>query len=188
VLAAACLFSACEGGQTGQPGVGSNAACDSPWVPVPADQGVASISPRQLAQACVGHYTAPLLWSAAADGPDSGVATDEIRVDISYAGADGSANECAMRVEVTVEITTRDSGVHETGTALLQAPLGALLPASFDLSGRDVDASVELRVEAGQVVISGGLQSRTSSTPSTSAQFSAAQQGGAGAGGADGSP
>jgi hypothetical protein len=149
---------------------------------------MASISPRKLAQACVGHYTAPLLWSAPADQLDSGVATDEIAIDISYTGADGSANECAMRVEVSVEITTRDSGVHETGTALLQAPLGALLPASFNLSGRDVDVAVELGVEAGQVVISGALQSRTSSTPSASAQFSAAQQGGAGAGGADGSP
>jgi|SRR5450432_1094493 len=181
-LAAAGLLWACEGGQTGQP---TASACDSPWIAVPADQSISGVSPRELARASAGRYTAPLRWRTGSNNAEQVGAVDEITVVLAYQGADGSTNDCAdmLRVDMTVDVTTRDSALHETGTVSLEARIGAVEPAMFLLNGNQVNVAVQLGVDAGQVVISGTLQSNSDATPSSVADFTSESLGQAGAGG-----
>ncbi len=181
---AGCALSACDGGQTGQPG--TPASCDTPWLPVAVDQEMWGVSARELAQAAVGEYTAPLIWRAADHVTQVG-ATDEISVVIVYQGAgDSATNSCtsSVRVQVSVDITTRDSGIHENGSVWLEAGVGVLDPATLVLDGSQADVALQLRVEEGQVVITGTLQALSDAAPSAAADFSGKSFGAAGAGGA----
>jgi hypothetical protein len=184
VLAGACVLSACEGGQTGQPTIGSS--CESAFLAAPADQPFKGVSPRELADAFVGSYTAPLVWRA--DSGEQVGATDEITIAITYSGDDGSVDMACgqtMRVGVGVDITTRDSGLHASGTVDLVAALGALAPARIDFDMAGLVLGADLRVAAGMVVISGTLQATELGTPSGSARFSAEPLGSAGAAGSN---
>src|SRR5205809_6639329 len=162
LMVGAGLSAACTGGQTGQP----NIATSCPPRTVPADERVKGISPSELARAFEGRHTSALQWLRVGSGsPDSGSlpANDEITVGITYRGVDGETHcEVDLQVEVAVDITTRDTGVHEVGQATLLAPTSSMDLAGFAFRGTRVDAFVTLRRSGGVVEISGSLDSLAS--------------------------
>src|SRR5437773_8369131 len=134
------LLVACTGGQTGQPT--RAAAC--PPVNVSADEPVHGITPSELARLFEGRYTSALRWLLRSSGPSeagSSLGDDEITVGITYQGANGTTHcEADLEVEVAVDMTTRDTGVHETGSAILSAPAGSTELGTFAFTGVRVDA------------------------------------------------
>lgn len=165
-LVGACPLVACEGGQTGQPSANS---CSGRIVP--AGERVNGITPAELARAFEGRYTAALRWLGL---PDAGSppANDEITIVVTYEGADGTTS-CGfdLGVEVSVDITTRDTGVHETGRATLSAPAASTDLATLAFSGVRVNAVVTLRRAGGAVQISGTLESLATDLPGKRAEF-----------------
>jgi hypothetical protein len=113
------------------------------------------------------------------------VPDDEITITITYRGADGT--DCSFGVPVVIEITTRDSGIHETGGARLTGQAGSTQFAFLTFSGDQVDVSGELTRSNGTVAISGSLQALVASLPGSSAQFPAPVTS-TGSGGSGGAP
>ena len=185
-LFSAYLFSACLGGQTGQP---ASASCQTTGAIVPPDQDYRGITPRALAQAFVGTHSAPLQWRtgalAAADSQQVG-ASDEITFVISYSDVAGTTgNDCfpQLSVEVAVDITTRDTGLHESGTLTLAASGGQIEPVSFTGTSDAATVSAMFSGASNALEISGTVETHSGTWPSAWAQFSSADSGSAGAGG-----
>jgi len=186
-LFSACLFSACLGGQTGQP---ASATCKTTGADIVAsDQDYGGITPRALAQAFVGTHSAPLVWRtgvpAAPDSQQVG-APDEITFVISYSDVAGTtSNDCFPRlnVEVAVDITTRDTGLHESGTLTLAASNGQIEPVSFMVTSDAATVSAMFSGASNALEISGTLETHSGTWPSAWAQFSSADSSSAGAGG-----
>lgn len=190
-LLSACALSACLGGQTGQP---DSASCQPTLASgdVAPDQDYGGITPRALAQAFVGTHSAPLLWRtgvlAAPDSRQVGAA-DEITLVVSYADSAGSGSDTCisqLSVDVAVDITTRDTGLHETGTLTLVAINGVVNPASFTVTSDAAAVSAMFSAASNSLEISGTLEPLSGSWPSAWAQFSNQDLGSGGTGGSSG--
>jgi hypothetical protein len=181
-LAGASVLVGCFlGGQTGDPG-DSVGTCDQQNVP-PSETTIA-----EFAQIFAGSYTSTLRWiggnvtTAGAPVPD-----DQITITLTYHGAVGTVLCGNLSVPVAIEITTRDSGIHETGTVTLSQDNSEF--ASFGFSGQQVNVSGLLNRSNGTVSISGSLESLVADLPGLSAQFPApATNTGTGSGGTGGAP
>ena len=158
-VASASVVAGCFlGGQTGQPGEEApTSGCDT-----------SGVSPDALARAFEGQHSAALSWLRAS--PDAGppVTDDEITIDVVDAGLAGTT--CPLSVPVTVTITTRDTGIHETGTGTLFSS-GVLDFVRLEFSGQRVNVTVFLQRSNGMIELSGSLRSLDSSLPGPSATF-----------------
>jgi hypothetical protein len=166
------VLAGCEGGQTGQP---TSVHCASEAVR--ADAHVDAVTPAELARAFEGGHTAPLKWESTSSGPsDAGAlrAADEISIGIAYDGGGGEMNPCTsdLEVEIVVDVTTRDTGIHETGRTLFSAPRGSLEYGSFDLVGRHFRISATLRRSPGKIELSGTLSPIGDAQAGSRAEFS----------------
>jgi hypothetical protein len=184
-LAGAIALAGCLGGQTSDPG--NSVGCTPQKVP--AGEAVSGVSPAQLARTFAGSYTSTLRWlggsAAGALVPD-----EPVTITVTYQGADGtSCPDVYLSVPVAIEITTRDSGIHETGNATLFAGLGSVDRAGFSFNGNQVSVNGDLIRSNGTIAISGTLGSRTADLPGSSARFPAvATSTDAGSGGSGGAP
>lgn len=107
----------CGGGQTGQPT--SAGACDTPTLDVPVDRPLRTVVPLDAARALEGTQTLPLIWVDEVGAPLVGVPEDELTLTFTYDGGAAHYNPChhdGPDVEMTLDVTTRDSGLVDTGT------------------------------------------------------------------------
>jgi hypothetical protein len=136
---------------------------------------VKGVSPAELARSFEGRHISALQWQKSESGsPDAGFSpvNDEIALDITYRGENGATHcDADLKVEVAIEITTRDTGIHEMGIVTLWAPSGSSDLSAFGFAGVRVDAHVALRRSGGAVEISGSLQSLAGDLPGDSAEF-----------------
>jgi hypothetical protein len=165
-----CLLAlGCEGGQTGQPSdcVGRDVA-----KPVSANEPLFDgLAPIDLARAFEGTHVAPLAWFEGDpnDPETEPVLEDELSIRLRYDGGPGRVG-CVgpLAVDVTAQVTTRDSGVDETGTVLL---IGTLDDASFELSGSSVQVLSTLLRLNDRVQPVGSLHALAGGLPGTQAWF-----------------
>lgn len=166
---AGCIF----GGQTGEDSAQAEPGCGD--TTVTAHELFRGMSPAEFAQAFAGRHTSTLRWTrpAAADA-GAPVPDDEITITVTYQGADGTMT-CSgeWRVPVIVDITTRDSGIHETGTTTLSTRPGPLQSAGFDFTGNQVEVSASLVGANGAVAISGTVRALVTGLPGVNADFPA---------------
>jgi len=172
-FAVGLLLAGCLGGQTGQPGDEAPAPCDH----VPPDQRVNGQSPAELARRFEGSHSSRLRW-VTTKPRDAGarVADDEITIVVSYGGEDGTTCN-GLSVPVNVVVTTKNTGVNETGTGYLNAssPGSAILT----LSDAHVVVSATLRLVNGVVAMSGRLSPQNGGLPGEYGEFPPAPDGGA---------
>jgi len=182
-VAGALAVVGCLGGQTGDPG--GSAVCVQNKVG--AEQRVPGVSPADLARAFEGSHAAALRWSTKKPG-DAGVRIpdDAITITVAYADGDGLTGCDDLSVSVTVDITTRDSGIHETGAATLEAREGSTDNATLHFAGEQVVVSATLQRSQGAVELSGSLQAKGTGLPGDTAQFPPPAV--AGTGGSGGAP
>jgi hypothetical protein len=170
-LASASVLVGCFlGGQTGDPGA-SGDECEPQRVS--ANQEVDGVSPSAFAQAFAGSYTSTLSWMAGSSASASApVSDDEITITLTYKGADGTT--CGdLEVPVAIEVTTKESGINEMGSAMLSGQVGSIASANFEFSGKQVAVSGRLIRSNGTVTVSGTLASLVADLPGSSAQFPA---------------
>ena len=164
------MLVACLGGQTSDPG--NVIICNDEHVS--ADEPVSGVSPARLAQTFAGSYTSTLRWMGGRDATAGApVPDDQVTIALTYRGGDGI--RCGtLSVPVAIEVTTRDSGIHEMGTATLSAAQGSIESARLGFTGNQVVIRGELNRSNGTVAIFGILESRAADPPGSSAQFPAA--------------
>jgi hypothetical protein len=166
----------CLGGQTGQP-TAANAGCDTPTVSVPVDRPLRGVVPVDAARAMEGTQTLPFVWVDAYGEPLPGVPEDELTLTFTYEGGTARYNPCNHRgpdVEMTLDVSTRDSGLADSGTAWVSfyppgtgpqpyGPSGE--SGSFSFSGSMVGVSGQLLPADGGTVRSGGLTTTVLPSP-----------------------
>jgi hypothetical protein len=186
----AYVLSACLGGQTGQP---TGLTCQvTPPESVAPDQDYDGITPRALAQSFVGKHSAPLLWRTGelATSESQPVGNpDEITFVVSYSDVAGTGSKYCnqqLSVVVAVEITTRDTGLHQTGTLALVAVNGQLEAGSFTVTSDAATVTVMFSGAPNPLEMSGTVEAQSGSWPSKWAQFSNQDLGSGGAGGGGG--
>lgn len=167
----AALAAACLGGQTGQP---RSAGCDSAQLSSSAAWGDSTVG--AAAETFEGTYEAPLLWheeplSAKTHTPVE--LQDILQLTVVYDRA-SVTQDCAgqLTVPVTVTLTTRETGISESGDATLQiARSSGSLAGDLSYDSDRVTLDAMLVEVAGRVTLAGEFQSRDQGLPGASASF-----------------
>jgi hypothetical protein len=110
----------CLGGQTGQPTV--DTGCMAPVVNVPVDEAIRGIVPLDAARALEGSYTQPFVWVDGFDVLLPGVTSDQMGLTFTYDGGAARYDPCehgGPDIQMTLDVSLRDAGLVETGTALV---------------------------------------------------------------------
>jgi len=109
------LLVACTGGQTGQDDTGGS-PCPHQPESIPPETDVRGVIPLEAALAVEGTYVSPLVWS---DGDETTTdpADDEVTVGLAYEDGPARLDACGRpQIEMSVQISTRDSGIEEHET------------------------------------------------------------------------
>lgn len=182
----ALVVSGCFGGQTGESG---NASCGE--TKVLPDQRVGSTSPAEFARAFAGAYTSPMRWSTQSAVADiasaNSVATDDaITVVITYAGGEGTSScDYFEGVDVVIDVTNRNGGVHEHGNGVLRPDGTGAAQVVFEGKQLRLDARV---VAAPVMSLSGHVDALVPDLPGSVGTFPPPSAPANGSGGMKGVP
>jgi hypothetical protein len=172
----------CGGGQTGQP-TAAMGGCDTPTVEVPVDRPLRTVVPIDAARALEGTQRLPLVWIDMFGNALASVPEDEVTLTFTYDGGGARYNPCnhdGPDIEMTLDVSTRDSGLVDSGTAWVSffAPRTGPEPygpsgefASFSFSGAVVSVSGRVLPADGGTVRSGTLKTTALPAPLGSARF-----------------
>lgn len=157
----AALATACLGGQTGQP---SSASCDTRELSSSAAWSDSTVS--AAAAAFVGTHEAPLSWQPGVVGFQ-----DRLQMTIFYEGKSArSACDGRLKVPVTVRLTSSDSGIDESGAAMLEiAGSSGALVGDLGYSGERLVLDVRLSEVAAGIRLAGDLRALDEDLPGASA-------------------
>jgi hypothetical protein len=175
-LAFALLPFGCLGGQTGQPS-STGGGCDEPTVEIPVDRPHRGVVPIDAGQALEGTHTLAITWIDDQGVPLPEVPTDEITLTFTYDGGTARYAPCdhgGPNVEMTLVVTTRDSGLVDDGTAWVSffpprsgpEPYGSTGESgSFVFSGTYLSVSGRLIPDDGGTVRSGRITTTALAPP-----------------------
>ena len=185
LLLGVCLFGGCLGGQTGHPDSEHHETCTA----ITDDHQIDGVSARQLLKALVGQYNAALRWQSgevnAADHAQVGD-DDEISITVSeQSGASVFDCDGQLRVPVQVTVTTRDSGISDSGPASVTATAANLNAINFSFGDENLELLAVLDKAEGKVLY-GTLVPFGDIGRTNWAQFSTEPVGAGGAGGSSG--
>lgn len=158
----AALGSGCLGGQTGQP---SSGTCDRDSVPASATWGGTTVG--AAAKAFDGPYEAPLLWQT---GMSS---AEQLRLTIAH-DAGSILRNCVnqLHVPVTVNVTTSESGISESGDATLELSISSdTVTGTLKYESERLVLTATLTQVSSGVALKGDLDALDPKLPGTSASF-----------------
>jgi hypothetical protein len=172
----------CFGGQTGQPG-SALGGCETPTVEVPVDRPLRTVVPIDAARALEGTQTFALVWVDSLGVPLDSVPEDELTLTFTYDGGSARYVPCGHGgpdIEMTLDVSTRDSGLVESGTAWVSfyAPRSGPEPygpsgeiGSFSFSGSVARVSGQLLPADRGTVRSGRVNTLALPAPFRSGRF-----------------
>lgn len=166
------LTPSCLGGQTGQPSSGS---CD--LRPLPVAETWRGRTAQELAAAFEGTHHATLDWMEE-DTPAADTTAvpfdDAISISISATTVAGVVDSCVgtLDIPVQLEISTTESGLGESGIAVLTfSELAPVLSAHLSFDGTKLSVEAQLTQTDAALAPHGWLVPRVAGTPGGSASL-----------------